>query len=186
MPTFYEGGLIADIKNQITDAESYAAAFVYAEKSVGHLKYNTLYTLLFAATALVSGFNAYKDISVSGMIIKCVICALALAFAVYFAWYRVRKVELRVKLQYDKSPLLISPVSMDIYRDSFKLKNEYECFDGYWTDIVCGYEDGKRIVLVTQWLQRPIVIVKNESNSDSVAKISRHLRNTLTNRYKVK
>lgn len=186
MPTFYEGGLIADIKNQVTDAESYAAALVYTEKSIGHLKYNTLYTLLFAATALACGFDAYRSITVARMIISCVLCALTLAFAVYFAWYRVRKIELRVKSQYDKSPLLLSPVSMDIYRDSFKIKNEYECFDGYWTDIVCGYENSKRIVLVTQWIHRPIVILKNESNSDSVDKISRHLKNTLTNRYKVK
>lgn len=186
MPTFYEGGLIADIKNQITDVESYAAALVYTEKSMGHLKYNTLYTLLFAATAVLFGLDAYRSITVTRMIISCVLCALALAFAVYFAWYRVRKVELSVKSQYDKSPLLLSPMSMDIYRDSFKIKNEYECFDGYWTDIVCGYEDSRRIVLITQWLQRPIVILKNESNSDSVAKISRHLKNTLTNRYKVK
>ena len=186
MPTFYEGGLIADIKNQIIDIESYSVALVYIEKSIGRLKYNTLYTLLFVATAIICGINAYESITVARMILRCLLCALALAFAVYFAWYRVRKTELRVKSQYDKSPILLSPMSMDIYRDSFKIKNEYECFDGYWTDIVCGYEDSKRIVLVTQWLQRPIIILKNETNLDSVAKISRHLKNTLTTKYKVK
>lgn len=184
MPTFYEGGCIATISDQKTDKQSFAQGFVYRERIGGKLKNCNMYCLFFMIAAALFMVFAYREFTMYKMVIKAAISAVLVICAVYFAVIKPNYVKKYALGLYAKSDIMRSPVTIKLYRDSFFINNEYEKLNGYWTDIIAGKEDDEKIVLVSEWTVRPIVILKKDVDKEEILKISQHLKNTLTYKYK--
>lgn len=186
MPTYYEGNTIAEIKAQQISSEDFVQGCIFYKKTAGNLKMTYWYAVLFAALAVTAGYIAINEITLYGIITKWLICAAFAFAAVYFAVIRVNKAKKEAESIYKNSKLLVSPVSFRIYRDSFFTENEYEIFNGYWTDMLAGFENKERIILVSEWIPRPIIITKTADNREQTDAISRHLQNTMVSKYKVR
>lgn len=185
MPTYYEGNAIAEIKAQLSQ-EDFANGYVLKEKATGRLKGTYWYGALFLALSVLSDFSAINDITVYGKVSKWVLCIAFIFAALYFAVIRVMKTQKEGNSIYDTSKLLKTEFTFKAYRDSFYMENQYEQFSGYWTDIAAGLETKQRIIIVSEWFARPVVIPKTEENREQTEALSRHLQNTLISKYKVK
>lgn len=186
MPTYYEGNTIAEIKTQQISSEDFVQGYMFYKKTAGNLKMTYWYGILFAAIAVMTGTVAVNEITLYGIITKWLICAVFAFVAVYFAVIRVNKTKKEAKSVYKSSKLLTSPVTLKVYRDSFYMENKYESFNGYWTDVIAGVENKDRIILVSEWITRPVIIVKTADNKEQTDAISKHLQNTMVSKYKVR
>lgn len=185
MPTYYEGNAIAEIKTQIS-AEDFVNGYVLKEKTFGRLKAAYWYGALFAALSLLTGYMAINEITVYGRISKWMICAV-LAFAtVYFTVIKQNRIRKEGRSIYNTSKLLNCTFTFKVYRDSFYIENAYEQLNGYWTDVAAGLETKERIIIVSEWFSRPVIIPKTKENKEQTDAVSRHLQNTLISKYKIK
>lgn len=186
MPTFYEGDCIVQINGQAVDKENFAQGFVYREKILGSLKKSVWYCLFFVIIAVIFAVLTVKEYVLYKMIVKALIGTASLFAALCVTVIKSGSVKKSACKLYDASELMRSPVDFKFYRDSFFIDTEYESFSGYWTDIAAGTENSERIMLASEWISRPIVIVKTEQNREQTEKLSQHLQNTLVYKYKKK
>ncbi len=186
MPTFYEGDCIVQITNQKIDKESFAQGFVYREKILGSLKKSIWYCLFFVIIAFIFAILTVKEYVLYKMAVKAIISVLSLIAAVYVTAVKSGVIKKSACNLYESSELMHSPATFKFYRDSFFIDTQYESFSGYWTDISAGVENNERIMLASEWISRPIVIVKTEQNKELTDKLSQHLQKTLVYKYKKK
>lgn len=185
MPTYYEGNPIAEIKAQLSQ-EDFVNGYMLKEKTTGRLKGTYWYGALFLVLSVLSDFSAINEVTVFGMVSKWLICIALIFAAFYCAVIRVMKTKKEGIAIYNSSSLLKEKFTLKAYRDSFYMENEYEQFSGYWTDIAAGLETKERIIIVSEWFARPVVIPKTEENREQTEALSRHLQNTLISKYKVR
>lgn len=186
MPTFYEGDCLVQISAQSIDKESFACGFVYREKILGSLKKSAWYALFFAIVAAIFAVLAAQEYVLYKIIIKALISLVAIFFALFVTVIKSASIKKYACKLYDESDIMRSPTTFKAYRDSFFIDTQYESFSGYWTDISAGIEDSRKIMLASEWMSRPIVILKTDENKNQTDKLSKHLQNTLVYKYKKK
>lgn len=121
-------------------------------------------------------------------IAKVPVAALVLLICMYMCTYYIYLLPKKAKLEgehiYKSSKLLSKSSKIEIYRDCFVMKNDYEYILRYYIEISDCIETDSSFVLIGSY-ERPIIVISKKSiTEEQCENISKHFKKEMIRQYR--
>ena len=186
MPTFYEGS-VGTVETEIT-REEFTAAWRLDQERNGRLKnigVKRAAAMVVFLAVIFWGIPAYPRYfaTVWAPLILAAGCGAVL---VYYGILLPRWVEQQGEACFDSQVLLGKPCEVQLYRDSYIIKNAWETITGHWTDNTACIENADLFVITGGWDRNLLVIPKRSLCSGQAEVFHAHFERAFAKRFFVR
>lgn len=185
MPTYYEGAPIASFENTVSEKD-YVRAWEIFEMRRGTLRGREIKCFFSLSAAVLCAVQsvAYRSNFFTAAVL-CVLIAVFLLLFFYFLFLKPRSVRNYAGEVFRSQKTLALSEKIEIYRDSFRLQNEYETLCGYWTDFSECVETPGLLVLLKGTDRILLVIDKEQRSEEEKRLLSEHFSSVYARGYRL-
>lgn len=184
MPGYYEGAPAAEISLTLLPKDLAKAKLMISRQMKPVTKPWVRAGMLFTASLLFLAILPYYWLRYGNFWVPVLLFLLFFGASLW-ARFRLPKLEekgLEQKFATNKLRLLETKVTL--YRDSFKVENEFQRFEGSWAEFSACYEDKNYIAAVGSGSYPLLVLKKEQMPKEQQEQASLCLQNYFAGRYK--
>lgn len=186
MPTYYEGS-VGSVKTQVT-REEFSAAWRLDQEKNGRLKNIGVKRVAAVAAfllVLVWGIPVYSRYFAT--IWAPLVLAAGSGFAIfYYGFLLPHWVSQQGEACFDSQKLLGEPCEIELYRDSYQIRNRWETISGHWTDHTACMETEELFVVTGGWDRNLLIIPKRSLEQGQVQDFHTHFERTFAKKFFVR
>lgn len=185
MPAYDGKTPVAQVSQTLT-AEEYARGALLVSRQASPLARPGVRAGVCVMAGAIAACTAPASLREYGsMWLPLLFILLFLALACWFWFFQPERELEGMRREFRQSPVLGLASQLQLYRDYFILRDEYEEITEYWTDFSECFEDGE-FFAVSGGTERPLLLVKKEGLSpEEKEALQVHFQNAFAVRYRL-
>ena len=113
--------------------------------------------------------------------------AAGCGFAIfYYGFLLPHWVSQQGEASFDSQKLLGEPCEIQLYRDSYQIRNRWETISGHWTDHTACMETEELFVVTGGWDRNLLIIPKRSLEQGQVQDVHTHFERTFAKKFFVR